>query len=169
MKVDSASASSEITARTLITHVYRITAVLSGRHTETVKIVNVGVLSALVMTGLAGCVSQSPAAKALDQTATTIARNVDLAIANMSLGDYSEGGINYLTSNIENYRGEVLGSGGESILERDVLQSWVDARFEVSASGGFLGKEQAREIICLRFEVHSTYGDYTTYDEIDCP
>ncbi|MEU4692281.1 hypothetical protein [Actinoplanes sp. NPDC023714] len=131
----------------------------------------VGVLGVVLLAVLTGCGGGggNAGAEAVDRTAAAIARSVDVSLANLSAGDMSAGGISYLTSNITDRRGEVLGSGGESSLEQDALQAWVEARFEMSASGGYLGKTQENAIVCLRFEVHLRYADYTTYDEIDCP
>ncbi|WP_229075990.1 hypothetical protein [Actinoplanes sp. DH11] len=124
----------------------------------------------LLLIGLTGCASSGNAADdAIDRTAAAIAREVSVALANLSPGDYGEGGVSYLTSAVITRRGEVLGSDRIDTIELDALQAWVDTRFTATASGGYLGKAQQSATRCLRFEVRWSYGDYVTHHPIDCP
>ena len=104
---------------------------------------------------------------AVERLAGDIKHEVETALANLSPGEFSAGGVSYLTSAIEKRRGTVLESDSTYTIELGELQAWVDAKFTVQ-TGGFYSKEGS-VTTCLRFEVRWTYHNYVAYAESRCP
>ncbi|BCY14667.1 hypothetical protein [Actinoplanes sp. L3-i22] len=107
--------------------------------------------------------SYDPAWQSIDITARVLARHVDLAVADISPGEYPTVGFERLTASIGNYGGTVLASRAD---EHEVLAdpySWVDAEFRGGADG------QTDEIRCVRFELRWDHYKSTTWHQIDCP
>jgi hypothetical protein len=103
-----------------------------------------------------------PAWADVDGTAAVVARRADLAVADVSPGQYTTAGLRALTSAIGNYGGTVRGSRADDQQDLSDLHSWVDAEFRGGADG------QQDETVCVRFELRWKDVRSTTYHRIDC-
>ncbi|WP_436526855.1 hypothetical protein [Actinoplanes sp. HUAS TT8] len=104
-----------------------------------------------------------PAWGSVDGTAAVVARNVDLAVADLSPGQYPTVGFGALTSAIGNYGGTVRDSRVGDYDDLSDLHSWADAEFLGGADG------QKDVAVCVRFELRwNDVERSTTYHRIDC-
>jgi hypothetical protein len=137
-----------------------------------VKILKVvGGLVAAVLVVLAGGVAwvlyridtYDPAWGAVETTAAVVARNVDVAVADLSPGQYPTVGLRALTSAIGNYGGTVRGSDAGDFRDLSDVHSWAAAEFLGGADG------QHDTAVCVHFDLRWNDQERgTTYHRIDC-
>ncbi|MFI1989503.1 hypothetical protein [Actinoplanes sp. NPDC020271] len=107
--------------------------------------------------------TDDPAWNAVDTTAATVARQVDLAVADVSPGEYSRAGIRALATAIEARGGSVRHAGTDDSADLRNLHASADVELRGGADG------QQDETVCVRFELRwADDGQSTTYHRIDC-